>query len=107
MDQQYLGETLKYKQSIAAVNDKGEILAIRLGNKKTRYQRMEKFIEWLLLSTFKNFSFLMPQSLKKSYVFIKVLEEVGFDTWKMFDELNCDSIYEDKAVCSSRKHGIK
>ena len=106
-DKYWLGECLKKKQSIAAIKD-GEILAVRLGNKKSRSQKMEKFMEWLMVKTIDTFPFLKPSSLPENMdIFIKCLEEVGFDTWKMFDQLGCDHIYEDKAVCSGRSHGIK
>jgi len=97
---------LKHKQSIAAVKD-GEILAVRLGNKKSRNQKIEKFIEWILVKTMQTFPFLKPKDLPNIDTFIKVMEAAGFDTWKQFDKLGCDHIYEDKAVCSSRNHGIK
>ena len=85
----------------------GEILAVRLGNKKSRNQKMDKFFEWFMVKTFNMFPFLVPKDLPNIGVFMKCLEVVGYDVWKMFDKLGCDHIYEDKAVCSARNHGIK
>ena len=98
---------MKYRQSIAAVNKDGEILAVRLGNKKSRNQRMEKMFEKFLFKVIGRFLFLLPNKFSNIRIFLKLLEIVGFDTWKMFDGLGCDHIYEDKAVCSGRNHGIK
>ena len=39
--------------------------------------------------------------------FIKLCKLINYDVWKAFDQLGCDKIYEDKAVCSARFHGIK
>ena len=38
---------------------------------------------------------------------MKLLGILGYDGWKMFDELGCDKIYEDAAVCSARGSGVK
>ena len=103
-DKYHLGDTLAYKQSIAAVKD-GEILAVRLGNKKSRNQTLLKWFEWGLFKDMETFHSFLP--FPNIHLFFKVLDEVGFDTWKMFDQLGCDHIHEDKAVCSSRKHGTQ
>ena len=103
----WLEDCLRHKQSIAAVNKNGEILAVRLGNKKSKNQRMEKLFEKFLFKVVAKFLFLLPKKFAIIRVFLKLLEEVEFDTWKMFDELGCDHIYEDKALCSSKKHRMK
>ena len=40
-------------------------------------------------------------------ILLKLLGLFGFDTWKMFDQLGCDEIYEDAAVCSARSSGVR
>ena len=103
-DKYWLGDCLKYQQSIAAIKD-GEILAVRLGNKKSRSQKMEKFVEWLMVRILQMCPCLQP--LPNINISIKCMEKVGFDTWLMFDQLGCEHIYEDKAVCTSRKYRTK
>ena len=34
-------------------------------------------------------------------------KKINYNAWAMFDKLGCDRIYDDKAVCSGRHHGIK
>ena len=69
---------------------------------------MYKLFEKFLFKVVGRFLFLLlPKKFSIISVFLSLLEVVGFDTWKMFDELGCDNIYEDKALCSSKKHRMK
>jgi hypothetical protein len=40
-------------------------------------------------------------------IFLKLFTLVDFNVWKMFDQLGCDQIYEDAALCSARGSGVK
>ena len=99
---------------------------MRLGVVRSRGDVIEWIFETIFsfLFSFPAFCSLLPQSLKKTWIFIKTLEAVDFNVWKMFDQLDCDKIYEvfwflehslkdlllsaqDKAVCSARFHGIR
>ena len=40
-------------------------------------------------------------------IFVNLLNLVGCNVWKMFDQLGCDQIYEDAALCSARGSGVK
>ena len=107
MDYSYLYDTIRQNQSVAAVNESGDILAVRLGNKQSRDQWFAKWMETTMISFVKKFGPILPKSTEKLNIFIDLLERVEFDSWAQFDKLGCDHIYEDKAVCSSRKHGIR
>ena len=107
MDYNYLFDTIRQNQSVAAVNESGEILAVRLGIKQSRDQWFAKWMETTMISFVKKFGPILPKSTEKLNIFIDLLERVEFDSWAQFDKLGCDHIYEDKAVCSSRKHGIR
>ena len=109
IDQTYIIDNIKKGACVAAVNDNGEILAVRLGVVKNRNETFtwafEKVFHWLL-----SFSFIcsfFPKSMKKTWVLIKLFEKINYDAWVMFEKLGCDRIYDDKAVCSGRHHGIK
>ena len=101
--------SIKTGVSIAAVNENGEILAVRLGVVKNRNEYwtwiMEKILSWLL--SFAIICSFFPKSMKKTWVAIKLFEKINYDAWAMFDKLGCDKLYEDKAVCSARDHGIR
>ena len=56
--------------------------------------------EWLLTAW-------LPQEMKKLPIVLKLMTLLGYDVWKMFDQLGCDLIYEGKAVCSARNSGVK
>jgi len=100
----YLKESLKDKSSIAAVNKDEKILGVRIGNVVKKNEWIPWMIEAMAKASIKlNVSF-MPKGLNVYSKIIKVLE---FDTYAMFEKLNCQTIYEDKALCSARFHSIK
>ena len=109
IDDSYIKETIKKGACIAAVNDKDELLAIRFGVVKNRndhsYRIFEKVFSWLFSFPF-TCSFL-PDSMKRTWVSERLFKKINYDAWAMFDKLGCDRIYDDKAVCSGRSHGIR
>ena len=96
-DELWLQDSLKHKTSIAAVDQHGSLLAVHLG----QVQRRNDYGKWMFEKTL---IFVLRQKwlgelfnspgLKKIYILSKLLELVDFDVWKMFDEFNCDKIFE-------------
>ena len=76
-----------------------------IGNRKMRSQWILKIFErsfmslpgWLLGTLFGNG---VP-------IFLELINLVEYNVWKMFDQLGCDQIYEDAAVCCARGSGVK
>lgn len=111
MDKFILTDILNHKCSIAAVNDNGDILAIRLAQIKSRGQWFDKIMDRAFMKIFRSeklTAMLLGESWRRvGSTFIKLCKLINYDVWKAFDQLGCDKIYEDKAVCSARFHGIK
>jgi hypothetical protein len=40
-------------------------------------------------------------------IFLNLLNLIGYDVWKMFEQLGSDQIYEDAAVCTARGSRMK
>ena len=101
IDEFYLADAMKDGSSIAALDKDGNIIGARIGMRKMR----SKWMSWIFdRMAFYLPSFLMPKGMPTMMKLINLLE---FDVWKMFDQLGCDLIYEDKAVCSARTSGVK
>jgi hypothetical protein len=96
---------MKNGSSLAAIDNNGCIIGVRLGKRKNRSQWMLKIFERSLMS--------LPEWLFGSLfgngmaIFLKLINMVGYNVWKMFDQLGCDQIYEDAALCSVRGPGVK
>ena len=109
IDQSYIMDSVKKGACVAAVNDNGEILAVRLGVVKNR----NDCLSWIfdkVFSWFFSFSIVcsfLPPSMKRTWVAIKLFKTINYDPWATFDKLGCDRLYDDKAVCSGRFHGIR
>ena len=89
-------DALKDGSSIAALDKEGKIIGVRLG------QRMKR-PSWFS-SVLDKVSFPLPDWYS---TFDKLMELVGYDVSKMFDQLGTKLIYEDTAVCSARGTGVK
>ena len=104
IDDHHLKDAMMDGSSLAAIDNDGSIIGVRLGKRKNRSQWMLKVFErslmslpeWLLGSLFGNMA-----------IFFKLINLVGYNVWKMFDQLGCDQIYEDAALCSARGSGVK
>ena len=102
-DEMYFGEGMKDGCSIVALDKDGQIIGARIGMRKMRsnwtnwiFDRIPYHLpEWLLNAW-------LPQEMKKLPIVLKLMTLLGYDVWKMFDQLGCDLIYEGKAVCSAR-----
>ena len=96
INQTYIMDSIRKGACLAAINETGEILAVRLGVVRNR----NDYLEWIFEKVFSYlFSFpslcsILPKSLKKTWIFLKVLKTIDFDVWTMFDKLGCDRIYE-------------
>ena len=109
VDETYILDNIKKGACVAAVKDQEDVLAVRLGVVKNRSDHFTRMFEKGFNSFFK-FEFtcnMLPASLKKTWVVSKLFKIINYDCWSMFDKLGCDRIYDDKAVCSARFHGIK
>ena len=101
-------EAINDGSSIAALDKDGNIIGVRIGMRKGK----SMWMNWMFDKLFFHIpsclmTFLLPQEAKKVPIFMKLLALVGYDVWKMFDQLGCDQIYEDAAVCSARIEGVR
>ena len=90
--------------SLAAIDNDGSIIGVRLGKRKNRSQWMLKVFERSLMSLPE---WLLGLLFGNMAIFLKLIILVGYNVWKMFDQLGCDQIYEDAALCSARGSGVK
>ena len=115
-------DALKDRSSIAAVDKDGRIMGVRVGDVVSRwvnifflhlfyeYFRSMGWAPWIIE---KFFGYLKP--IMKMFntprwiaVFLRLGDQLTYvGPLEMLDRLNCDSIYDDKAVSSARWHGIK
>lgn len=111
MDKFVLPDIFNHKCSIAAINANSDILAIRLAQIRCRGQWFDKMMERMFMKVFNSermTAMLLGESWRRTgSTFIKMAKILNYDVWGAFDQLGCDKIYEDKAVCSARFHGIK
>jgi len=111
VDKVMLDDVFPHNCSIAAVNEAGDILAIRLGQIRTQDQWMEKMVDKVFKkidSSPRLASWFMGDDLgRNANVSRKLFNILGYDIWKVMRDLQCNKMYEDKAVCSARFHGIK
>ena len=96
VNQTYIMDSIKKGACVAAINEAGEILAVRLGVVRNRNDYFEWIFETVAsyLLSFPSVCSLLPKSLKKTWIFIKLQKKIDFDVWTMFDKLGCDRIYE-------------
>jgi len=100
-------DALKDRSSIAAVDKDGRIMGVRVGDVVSRSMG---WAPWIIE---KFFGYLKP--IMKMFntprwiaVFLRLGDQLTYvGPLEMLDRLNCDSIYDDKAVSSARWHGIK
>ena len=111
IDKFMLDDVFPHNCSIAAVNDDGDILAIRLGQIRTQDQWMEKVVDKMFkkIDTSPRLSswFMGDEIGRNANISRKLFDLLGYDIWKIMKDLKCTKMYEDKAVCSARFHGIK
>ena len=109
IDKFYILDSIKHKASIAALNQAGDILAVRLGTIYSSGDRGEKFFQNLMtwVFSFKAVSKRLPEPLQGMHHMLKFTKMADYNVWNMFDKLGTDKIYEAKGVCSARSHGIR
>ena len=109
LDKYYILDSIKHKGSIAALNQAGDILAIRLGTIYSSQDRGEKFFQKLMtwMFSFKAVTKRLPEPLQGMHHMLRFMKMADYDVWNMFDKLGTDKIYEAKGVCSARSHGIR
>merc|ERR1712241_189617 len=86
IDKYVFPETFAHNCSIAALDSSGNILAVRVGGIK----RKSSWYTWMMDKAFLNFPYrlfscVIPPSMHKMPVFVKLCKTIGFNAWKMFD----------------------
>ena len=106
VDEAHLKDAMQDGCSMAAFDREGKIIGVRLGKRKKRSQWALKMLERLPM--------ILPSGLLRFLtgstslpIFLNLLVMAGYDVWKMFDELGCEQIYEDAALCSARNTGVR
>jgi len=108
VDDFFFADAVNGGLSLGAFDKEGELLGVRLAKKQKRSDWVSWAVDKLL-----NFYFgrmpeiFIPESLRNVAPFLKLCEICEYDTFKMVDKLNVDVIYEAKALCSARFHGVK
>jgi len=109
IDELYFKDAIKNRTSLAAVDKDGKILGARIG----KIVRKDEWSKWIMDKIVFNFLSWMTWLVGRStsmhglWIMLMILKYLEFDTWSMFGKLNCQAIYEAKALCSSRTHGVK
>ena len=110
IDKEHLDACLNDRSSIAAVDQSGRILAVRLGKVVRKGDWSAKMGEWLFYLVglvFCSCCFMKASTKRKFKIAIKLSEGLNFSVWKFFDEYKCTTIYDDRGLCSARGHGIR
>jgi hypothetical protein len=105
IDDGYIKDAIKDGSSMAALDKDGIIIGVRLGKQKKKSQWLQKIFERAFMT--------LPYGLmyciygNRLTILLKLLNLVGYDVWKMFEQLGSDQIYEDAAVCTARGSRMK
>ena len=86
------------------------MVGVRIGMRKMKSNWSCWFLDRLPFWTPSWMLTMLPlpgNSLKVLTVFMKLFNLLNYDVWKMFSQLKCSLIYEDKAVCSARMYRVK
>ena len=90
--------SIKRGACVAAVNDNGELLAVRLG--VVRDWDLTAWIVDRILLFILSFPFvsslLMPNCMRRNWVILRMMRVLNFDIWSMFNDLNSSRLYEVK-----------
>jgi len=104
IDEAHLKDSMKDGCSMAALDKDGNIIGVRLGKRKKRSQWGVKMMENVFDRVLRIITGLIGSRVP---IFLNLLVLVDYNVWKMFDQLGCDQIYEDVAVCSARIEGVR
>ena len=104
-----LKETLKDRCSLAALDNQGQILAVRLGKVARKSDWTSRFIMILFYIAIKYCCCccLGQETRYKFNVLFKLFERMDYDVYNYFSKYNCTTIYDDKGLASARSHGIR
>ena len=105
LDRLFHDDVLKDRSSMAALGKDGEILAVRLGKVVRKEDHFNRALERFMISLLKYCGW--GGNLYKMKIYAKVGELIKFNIGEYFKQYNCTKIYECKALCSARSHGIK
>ena len=90
--------SIKRGACVAAVNDNGELLAVRLGvvrNWDITAWIVDRILLFILSFPFVS-SLLMPNCMRRNWVILRMMRVLNFDIWSMFNDLNSSRLYEVK-----------
>lgn len=109
LDENHLQDSLKDRSSLAAVDQSGRILAVRLGKV---VRKSQWYIKWgdavFMMGLMACGCCCIKASTRHKFdVVFKFGERLEFDVWKFFDKYQCQAIYDDRGLCSARGHGIR
>merc|ERR1712130_559003 len=98
-------KALKDGSSVVAVNKEGKLMGVRVGN-VTRRSAWIPWAEDKMMGICNSLPFLLPKNLK---ILMKFCQPawLDFKPYKILSEIPCEVMYDDKAVCSARWHGVK
>jgi len=104
LKQMYI-DALKDGSSVVAVDKEGKLMGVRVG-KVTRRADWGAWFEDRMTAAAASLPFLLPKKLKILMNFMGPAW-LDFKPYKILSELPCEVMYDDKAVCSARWHGVK
>ena len=102
IDKYVFPETFAHNCSMAAMDGSGNILAVRVGGIKRR----RSWSTWMTDKAFqvfpyRLFSCVLPPSMHKMPIFVKLCKKIGFNAWSMFGVWNCEAVYEVREMMES------
>ena len=50
---------------------------------------------------------MLPAGNENFHKYVKLMQLLDFDVWKMFDKLGCDAIYTTEFLCNARTSGVR
>jgi len=108
-DEMYFKDAINDGTSIAAVDKHGNILATRIAKIIKRNDWFGWIVDMILKHVFTRILWLLGDltSMKNLWIMLLIIDFLEFDSFAMMKQLECGSIYEAKALCSARTHGVR
>ena len=105
----YLKDAMKDGSSMVAMDREGNIVGARLGLRRRRSEWGTWLVEKLMsMLPTRLWVMILPKELSQEIPIIeKLFPLLEYDLWNMLDKLDCETIYEDRALCTARTSRVK
>jgi len=107
MDKFYVKDALKHGVSMMATDKEDNIIAVRIGKVVRRSQGQTFKKDDALLKVTSWVKRFLPKEYSQFFLLQKLFGRMNYDVTKAFDQLNCDVLYEDSLLATSKDCRLK